>query len=218
MRICKLRRVTYHFKHFHHPTFSEKWTFFLCMLLEPCFSSQSCSESFLCGSVLPSTQHKYCTYKYRRIQNSLTLSVPLPLPSLLCTQTHMHTRFSAICMHWYERITQARKGKAELDYSGSLWHEKPTDKFLSPTTEVRIGLSNNPSYTHAYTHSQAWNRKQVGWWRFNIKFDTFYWKKCLTPHIGTFLLKFLTLMYKVLSENRINTRERCRRRDSGFEQ
>lgn len=96
--------------------------------------------------------HNTNTYKYRHIQNSLTLSVPLPLPSLLYTQTHMHKRFFAICMRQYERITQARKGKAELDYSGSLWHEKPTDKFLSPTTVERIQLSNNPSYTHAYAH------------------------------------------------------------------
>lgn len=121
---------------------------------------------------VPSTQHKYCTYKHRRIQNSLTLSVPLPLPSLLCTKTHMHTRFSAICMHWYERITQARKGKAELDYSGSLWHEKPTDKFLSPTTEVRIGLSNNPSYTHTFT-----GMKQETSWMMKIYFKIWHLKQ-----------------------------------------
>lgn len=107
--------------------------------------------------------HNTNTYKYRHIQNSLTLSVPLPLPSLLYTQTDMHKRFFAICMRQYERITQARKGKAELDYSGSLRHEKPTDKFLSPTTGVRMGLSNNRSYTHAYAHSQAWNTTWFAW-------------------------------------------------------
>lgn len=102
--------------------------------------------------------HNTNTYKYRHIQNSLSLSVPY-LSHLSYTLRHTCTRgFFAICMRQYERITQARNGKAELDYSGSLWHEKPTDKFLSPTTVVRIGLSNNRSCTHADAHSQAWKR------------------------------------------------------------
>lgn len=166
---------------FHHPTFYWKVVskeHFYCV-------------SYLRLAILPSPAptaphaaprrltHNTNTYKYRHIQNSLTLSVPLPLPSLLYTQTHMHKRFCAFCMRQYEGITQARKGKAELDYSGSLWHEKPTDKFLSPTTAVRIGLSNKPSYTHAYAHSQAWNSTWFAWQTSTVNVcHVFQWNKC----------------------------------------
>lgn len=122
VRICKLRRLTDHFKHFHYPTFTEKWTFFLHMLLEPCFSSQSCTDSFLCSSVLPSTQHKYCTYKYRCIQNSLTLSIPLPLPSLLCTHTHAHEVFCNLhALIWGNHTSEKGEGWIRLLWITVAW-------------------------------------------------------------------------------------------------
>lgn len=137
-------------------------TFSLRMLCEPCFSTESCTDSSPRSSVLPHTQHKYLQIQtHSELINSVC--PPTSPISLIHSDTHAQKVFFAICMRQYERITQARKGKAELDYSGSLWHEKPTDKFLSPTTVVRIGLSNNPSYTHAYAYSQAWNRTRFAW-------------------------------------------------------
>lgn len=156
--ICKLRRMTDHFRGFHHPTFIEKRNIFItyvtCFLPSP-------AQTASCAAPCCLAQYKYCTYKYRHIQNSLTLSIPLPLPSLLCTQTHMHTRFSAICMHQYEGITQARKGKDELDYSGSLWHEKPTDKFLSPHYRGKNRTVKQP-FLHTRIHTFIGRKQETG--------------------------------------------------------
>lgn len=85
-------------------------------------------------SVLLNTQHKYL---YMQTHSELINSVCPPSSpiSLIHTDTHAHKVF-AICMYQYEKSTQARKRKAELDYLGSLWHEKPSDKFLPPAALV----------------------------------------------------------------------------------
>lgn len=107
-----------------------------------CFLAQTTSKrctNIPGHSVLVNTQHKDV---YMQRHSDLINSVFLPpSPFSLSTHAHTHThahKVFAICMCQYERSTQARKRKAELDYLGSLWHERPTDKFLSlpPATLV----------------------------------------------------------------------------------
>lgn len=142
------------FQTFSSSDFKRRWLghfyfiLFCCTLsfrLSTWFSSEcfSLTDNFPRCTASPATPwyltHNTNTYTCRHIQNSLTLSVSLcPLFSLSLLLYYTHTHISthaykafAICMHQYERSTQARKRKAELDYLGSLWHERPTDKFLS---------------------------------------------------------------------------------------
>lgn len=142
------------FKCFHHHNLNEKrliwnnfielnflspWGFAAHILFTflPHFHCKTNShiEDFLRCTASPATPtvqyvaNNRNTYTCRHIQNSLTLSVfHCPLfftlfPALILTHTHTHKAF-AICMYQYEGSTQARKMKAELDYLGSVWHEK----------------------------------------------------------------------------------------------
>lgn len=127
-------------------------------------------HSFSNHPMVLNTQHKYlCMQTQSELINSVCLPLsPFSIPSLPHSYTYTHThahRAFAICMHQYERSTQARKRKAELDYLGSLWHERPTDRFLSlpPATllasrkeEVRYcknSAVNLLTHTHTHTHT-----------------------------------------------------------------
>lgn len=98
------------------------------------FLSQTASRGAQHLLVQHVTRSHKNTNTWRHIQDSLTLSIslgpPFLLPTFPLTHPHTHTRrhmlkVFTICMSQCVRSTQARKGKAELDYSGSLWHEKP---------------------------------------------------------------------------------------------
>lgn len=108
-------------------------TYSLCFAIS--FFSMAISHtdnSQRCTSTPATPVVQYLTHnanRWRYIQNSLTLinciSLSPPFfPTCTPTHTHRHVRLFAICMHQYEKSTQARKRKAELDYLGSLWHEK----------------------------------------------------------------------------------------------